>query len=474
MNYEKTEWLFKNDITIKLLNADHAPLIISFFHLAFKQQNRNSYPDNELQSLLWDYLFALNTPKERFPKTAADYLSRWTENGFLRRYYESDDEPIFDLTPAAENALKLMEDLNKQEFVGTESRLLHFFTILKELALKTNKNVYERIKDLEEQKRKIEIEISKAGEGVIEIFDDRKIRERYLYAEETAKRLLADFRQVEQNFRDLDREVREKIIKSNVSKGKMLDDIFTQQDYMWTTDQGKSFKAFWEFLMSQQKQEELDSLIHMVMALPEIESFREEITVNRIKNNLIEAGDKVNRTNDSLIEQLRKFVEQKSLSESKRILRSIEDIEAILVENRNSKELIEMSFEIDDVFRLHFFMGRALFTPPIKIKFDAATYEDGIGDFTDDSLFEQFNIDQEQLKKNIKDVLKYQNPVTLKEVISYFKITKGVAEIVAYYHIASKEEKYFINNERDEELQIISADNGRTYKMKVPQIIFNR
>jgi hypothetical protein len=474
MNYEKTEWLFKNDITIKLLNADYAPLIISFFYLAFKQQNRNSYPDNELQSLLGDYLFALNTPKERFPRSASEYLNKWTENGFLRRYYESDDEPIFDLSPAAENALKLMEDLNKQEFVGTESRLLHFFTILKELALKTNKNVNERIKDLEDQKRKLEIEISKAGEGIIEIFDDRKIRERYLYAEDTAKRLLADFRQVEQNFRDLDREVREKIIKSNVSKGKLLDDIFSQQDFMWTTDQGKSFKAFWEFLMSQQKQEELESLIQKVMTLPEIQSFKEEITVNRIKNNLIEAGDKVNRTNDSLIEQLRKFVEQKSLSESKRILRSIEEIEAILVEHRNNKDLAELTFDIDDIFRPHFFMGRSLFSPPIKIKFDTSAYEEGMGDYSDSSLFEQFNIDQEQLKRNISEVLKYQNPVTLKEVLSYFEITKGVAEVVAYYHIASKEEKYFINNEVDEELQINAVDNGRSYKMNVPQIIFNR
>ena len=99
--------------------------------------------------------------------------------------------------------------------------------------------------------------------------------------------MLSDFRQVEQNFRALDKDIREKIIKSNVSKGKLLDDIFAQQDYVWTTDQGKSFRAFWEFLMSQQKQEELDSLIKILMDLPQIQKLKEETIIHRIKNNLI-------------------------------------------------------------------------------------------------------------------------------------------------------------------------------------------
>ncbi len=34
----------------------------------------------------------------------------------LRRYYDIGDEPVFDLTPAIENALKWLEDLNKQQY----------------------------------------------------------------------------------------------------------------------------------------------------------------------------------------------------------------------------------------------------------------------------------------------------------------------------------------------------------------------
>ena len=286
--------------------------------------------------------------------------------------------------------------------------------------------------------------------------------------------MLSDFRQVEQNFRALDKDIREKIIKSNVSKGKLLDDIFAQQDYVWTTDQGKSFRAFWEFLMSQQKQEELDSLIKILMDLPQIQKLKEETIIHRIKNNLIEAGDKVNRTNDNLIEQLRKFVEQKSLLETKRILYSIEEIEKLLIENKQEKLFHNFTFHIDDIFKGHFFMGRSPFSPPTKIVFEASAPEIGNIDYTDQALFDQFSIDQNQLRENIKGLLKHQSQVSLREVIVSFPITKGVAEVVAYFHIASKESKNFINTELEEELLISNTKSNKLFHIKLPHIYFNR
>ncbi len=474
MTHDKIDWLFKNDITVRLIRAEHAPLIISFVYLSFKQQSQISYPENRLETLLADYLYALNRAELLYPLTPKQYLLKWTQQGFLRRHYEQDDEPIFDLTPAMENALKWMDDLNKQEFVGTESRLLHFFSILKELVLKTNTNLYERIKDLENQRKKIEVEIQRAKQGDIEVFDDTKIKERYIYAEETAKRLLADFRQVEQNFRDLDRGIRERIIKSSVSKGRLLDDIFNDQDYVWSTDQGKSFRAFWEFLMSDQKQTELESLIKAIMALPQIEQLKGQSTINRIKNNLIDAGDKVNRTNDGLIEQLRKFVEQKSLLESRRILNSIEEIERILVDNKDDVGLHQLQFEINGVYKGHFFMGRVPFTPPFQVKFESNVKEAGGEGEISDILFDQFYIDPNELKENIAHMLKHTQQVSLKEVTERYSVTRGVSEIVVYYQIASKERKHFVNTDVEEELLIENYRSGKMFQIKLPQLIFNR
>jgi hypothetical protein len=50
MNYEKALSLYRNDKTLQLLRAEHFPLLVGFFHLAFKQQDRISYTQGELQA----------------------------------------------------------------------------------------------------------------------------------------------------------------------------------------------------------------------------------------------------------------------------------------------------------------------------------------------------------------------------------------------------------------------------------------
>jgi len=123
MNFDKALALYRNDKTLQILRAEHFPLLISFFHLAFKQQERIAYPQPDLVSLLGDFLFSLERQGiPEYNKPPIDYLQKWAQQGYLRRYYESTDEPIYELSPASENALKWLEDLNKQQFVGTHSR----------------------------------------------------------------------------------------------------------------------------------------------------------------------------------------------------------------------------------------------------------------------------------------------------------------------------------------------------------------
>ena len=190
MDYDKVLWLVKNDTTIKLIRADNAPLIVGFLNFAFKQQNKITLFENELSGLLGDYLYKLNKEGgDPYPQPSREYLENWSKNGFLRRYYEGDNnEAQYDLTPAAENTLELIDGLTISKFVGTESRLLHFFSILKELVSKTNPDIDTRIDELKEQKRLIEIDNEKAEQGQIETLKETKSKERYMYAEATAKR----------------------------------------------------------------------------------------------------------------------------------------------------------------------------------------------------------------------------------------------------------------------------------------------
>ncbi|WP_353197784.1 DUF3375 domain-containing protein [Parapedobacter defluvii] len=474
MNYEKALSLYRNDKTLQLLRADHFPLLVSFFHLVFKQQDRIAYSQGELQSLLGDYLYGLQRQGiTDYGKTPLEYLSKWAQQGYLRRYYEAADEPIYELSPATENALKWLEDLNKQQFVGTHSRLLHFFHLLQQI-VNTTSGPHERIQQLQAERDKIDNEIAQIREGNFVKPSDTQLKENYFLAEETARRLLSDFRQVEENFRELDTQTRQTIVKSNLSKADLLDNVFAQQDHLWNTDQGKSFRAFWEFLMSEQMQEELESLLEKMNDIPAIREIRREQTVDRIKINLVDAGDKVNRSNDGLIEQLRKFVEQKNLAESRHILHSIEKMESLLLEHKDAIALWDHWVEIDRIFKPSFIMERPLFSPPVTVSFEKTAIQEGLSEADTNLLFEQFYVDMDALKSNIKQVLRNQTQVALSELVDLYKPKKGVAEILAYMQIAANDKRHFIHREMQEELQVENTERDETYSLKAPVVIFNR
>ncbi len=474
MNYEKALSHYRNDKTLQLLRAEHFPLLIGFFHLAFKQQNRISYIQSDLQSLLADYLYTLERQDiNEYNKSPLEFLSRWAQQGYLRRYYESADEPVYELSPATENALKWLEDLNKKEFIGTHSRLLQFFHLLQQI-VNTTSGPYQRIQQLEAERNKIDQEIEQIRQGNFVKPSATHIKENYFLAEETARRLLSDFRQVEQNFRELDTQTRQTIIKTNLTKAALLDNVFEQQDHLWNTDQGKSFRAFWEFLMSEQMQDELENLLRKMNEIPAILEIKKEQTVERIKSHLVDAGDKVNRSNDGLIEQLRKFVEQKNLSESRHILRSIEEIEILLLEHIETVYSLESLLEIDGLFKPMFIMDKPLFTPPVKVSFDKTEIQDGMSEAETNLLFEQFYVDIEVLRNNIKEALRSKTQIALSELLHLYKSQKGVSEILAYMQIAANDNRHIIKSELKEELVIENKEINKKYFLSVPLIIFSR
>jgi hypothetical protein len=474
MNYEKALSLFRNDKTLQLLRADHFPLLVSFFHLAFKQQDRISYSQSDLQSLLGDYLYLLDTQGiNGYDRSSQEYLSKWAQQGYLRRYYETADEPVYELSPSTESALKWLQDLNRQEFVGTHSRLLQFFELLQKIA-NTTSVPDDRVQQLLAQRSEIDQEIAQIRGGNFVQPTETYIKEHYNLAGETARRLLSDFRQVEENFRELDTQTRQIIVKSSLAKADLLDSVFEQQDHLWNTDQGKSFRAFWEFLMSERMQDDLENLLDKINALPAIKEIKKEQTVDRIKTNLVDAGDKVNRSNDGLIEQLRKFVEQKNLSESRHILHSIEQIESLLLDNKEKLASTDTWLQLDGIFKPTFIMERPLFSPPVKVAFAKTAVQDGASEADMDILFEQFFVDMEELKNNIKYALRNQTQIALSELVSHYKPQKGVAEILAYLQIATNDKKHFVDRGQEEELVVENIESGERYSLKAPVVIFNK
>ncbi len=479
MEYDYLLKLKQTHPTLRLLAADNSPLILSFLYLYFVKTNQRSVAYGELASQLDDYLYQLRDrySEALYPKSARAYLEDWSDerSPFLRKYYvRASDEPQFDLTPATEKAIEWIQDLQSREFVGTESRLLTVFQLLNSIVHQSEEDPAVRIERLQTQKAKIETEIEQIKAGRIDALDPTQIRERFFQAEDTARKLLADFRQVEDNFRQLDRTTREYIATSDSPKGKLLDDIFSGHDEIRDSDQGRSFRAFWEFLMSPQRQAELATLLEGVFGLEAVQEVGRDSLLLQIKYFLLEAGEKVFQTNNQLVEQLRKYLDDQAWLENKRIMELAKEIERQAVVIKNHPPTRRDFASIDQLKpELNLVMSRSLFAPPSAIELEKLDLSEAEVALTTDTLFEQVYIDEVQLAANIRRLLHNQSQISLPEVIEACPLSRGVAEVVGYMNLAARDDKALIDDNCREKIQL-NEGGFASRQLTLPRILFCR
>jgi len=461
----------------RLLAADHAPLILSFFELAFIRPNRRAIAAPELTSHLDAYLAQLSETHgaERYPKSARQYLEDWAapDRGFLRKYYpRSGEEAEFDLTPAAEKAVEWIQSLTPQQFVGTESRLLTLFQLLRDLAVGAQSDPAARAQELEHRKAELEREIEHVRSGQTGPMGATQIKERYFQIEDTARRLLGDFRQAEENFRSLDTQTRERVATSAQPKGVLLDQIFGETDHIRKSDQGKSFDAFWEFLMSPTRQDELRSWLRAMHELQAVRELSAEDFVRNIPFLLLDAGEKVHGTVAQLVEQLRRFVDDQAHLENRRILDLIKEIETHAIKLKSQLPQASVFAAIDDLapqFALP--MCRALFSPQRNPVLDLGVVEEGGAELDLAALFSQTHVDEQLLRDRIRESLRGRSQITLAEIATAHPPEHGLAEIVAYLKIAASDAA--VVDESVTEMLLIPPRGATPEKrIRMPRVIF--
>ena len=478
IDHDLLERLRQTHAAWRLLNADNAPLILSFFDLAFIRPNRRSIAAPDLAAQLDAYLLQLSETHgdDRYPKSARQYLDDWAgaERGFLRKYYpKSGEEAEFDLTPAAEKAVDWVKALTPQQFVGTESRLMTLLQLLRDLATGAQSDPTARIHELERRKAELEREIERVRSGQAGPMGPTQIKERYFQIEETARRLLGDFRQVEQNFRGLDLQMRERIATSVQPKGVLLDEIFGETDHIRNSDQGKSFDAFWEFLMSPSRQDELQNSLQTVNDLPEVRAVGPDDFMRNVPYLLLGAGEKVHGTVAQLVEQLRRFVDDQAHQEHRRIIDLIRDIEAHAIRMKLDPPTGQSVAGMDELapqFPLP--MCRALFQPQKNPVFDLGRFDEGDAELDLSALFAQVTVDEYRLRDHIAVLLRSRTQVTLADVVAAYPPEHGVAEIVAYLKIAANDEASVVDESVVETVLIPAHGTRRAKRVRLPRVIF--
>jgi hypothetical protein len=479
MDFATLESLRQKHPAWRLLVADHAPLIASFLHRAFVGANARAQPQRELVLRLEDHLHTVRELRGAgaFPRDAAVYLDEWAADGsgWLRKFYPpGTDEPHYDLTPEAERAVRWLVQLTERPFMGTESRLLTVFDLLNQMTEGTELDPKARLAELERRKAELEAEIARVRGGELELMDASALKDRFQQMSDTARGLLSDFRALEHSFHELDRGVRERIATWEGTRGELLEKVFGERDAISGSDQGRSFGAFWDFLMSPARQEELTHKLERVLANPAVQALQPDSRLMRIHFDWIEAGETVQRTIARLSGQLRRYLDDRTWQENRRILKLLRGIEQHALAVRPHPPAERGFMELDEPApTMELPLERPLFIPPWRPKLADSELQDAAEDVPADALFGQTFIDKERLRENVRRSLGEREQVSLAELVRQNPLQHGLSELVVYLSLAAEDRHAAVDEART---QVLSWTDSLGHKRRVtlPLVLFHR
>jgi hypothetical protein len=459
-----------------LLRSRNAALVLSFLERVFVDTNAAAVPAGTLVAELDDELFALNarlgeTPT--FPKPPLDYLDDWAapERSWLRKFYPTgSDEAHYDLGPTIEVALAWIRGLRPREFIGTESRLNTIFDLLRQMVHGSDTDTDRRLDELRRQRATLDAAIARAERGEVDVLDDVALRDRYQQFARTARDLLSDFRALEENFRHLDRRLREQIAGWTGSKGELLDDVLTSRNSLAESDQGRSFGAFYSFLLSSDRRAELTELLGR---LGDIEALSEhDSRLARIHFDWIDASERTQSTVRSLSEQLRRFLDDQVWIENRRVFDLLRGIEARALELRDLPAP-EVTTELDDTkVTVVLPFERPLYRSSRPEPLAGGAVEAGDGDFDSSALLDQIHVDREALVARVRRSLARHRQVALDELVAGSPLQHGLAELIAY--LALREPDLDVVFDEDGRAQVTWQRDERHRVADLPRVTYRR
>lgn len=458
-----------------LLRSNNAALVLSFLGRVFVEGNASDLPATALVAELDDELYALNQRlgPGTFPRPAAAYLDEWAspEHGWLRKHYlPGSDEARYDLAPPVEKALGWVQDLRVRDFVGTESRLNTVFELLRQMVFGADEDPEHRLVELRRRRAELDEEIARTERGDITVLDEVGQRDRYQQFSRTARELLADFREVEENFRRLDRSLREQIAGWSGSKGALLDEALGSRNGIAESDQGRSFQGFYDFLLSHQRQQELTDLLDRLRDIAPLR--QQDGRLSRIHFDWIDASERTQATVRLLSEQLRRFLDDQVWLENRRVFDLLHGIEAKALRVRDHVDPA-MCTELDDAkVSVGLPTERPLYRRPTPTPIDSTAIEPGRDDFDPSVLLDQIYVDRDQLAQQVLGSLRRRDQVSLREVLSDRPLEQGLAELIGYLSLREPGLTVVFDEERREHVRWSTGSTDRVADL--PQVSFTR
>lgn len=474
---------FDTSPALKLFRSSNAPFILDFLYQQFKGPGRITMSASDLVSALSEYRQSIH---ETHPGALLDkpeqYLTAWCsgDTRWLHRFLEAGrNEPAYQLTSHTEDVFVFLDRALQKDlgFVGTESRLRLVISTLADLVAGASHDPEVRLTHLRQERQRIQDEIERVErDGVTTRYEPAATRERFAMAVGLLKELLADFRAVEDRFKEITRQVQRRQIDGKDTRGSILEYALDAEDVLKRDDQGVSFQEFFNFILSPARQERLRATIAELGRIEELAAQADGLaTVKRMVPSLLADAEKVLRTNQRLSATLRRLLDTRSASDRQRVARVIAEIRALAAATADRPPLDTVGVTVDVGVQVTSIFSRSFWSPTAAFE-EVELAERPVDDEKRRRAFQQLadlhRLDWRVMRQQIEHLTRREGSVTLRRIVDEFPPSAGVVELLGYLQIA-RDDRHVVSREHVEEIvlpPVPPATKGR--RLTLPMVVF--
>ena len=470
--------------SVIMLRMKTCNIIVEFLTDVFNEAMAVSYENihNRLADFLNNHEVEIDEENDilfsdTYEEKAVKYIKKWTDSGFLTNYRNEDGEIYYELSSHSSKVLDWLSGLKREEYIGTESKFKSIITQLRELVEYTSEDREKRLQILEDKKLEIEQQIQRLQMGDdVKIFEEYEIVPRFQQVSNLAKELLSDFKEVDDNFKNIIKDIYQKQIDPTLNKGGILQYTFDALDELKSSPQGKSFYAFWEFLLSRDMQDELEQLINNLFStLQKRDIASDDRFLQNMVSYLYESGRKVYQTNDKMADKLSHIIRENDVARSDAAKRIVQEIKNSLIKISKTKSKPEISLSVEDGLDINIpFERKITFERSESTEYNLQP-ENYVLDL--DSLneigkvFGNVVVNRKIIEHNLREVLKNKGQTTIAEVVSLHPLNQGLPELFAYFSVLNKFAHKTINEGKQE---AVIFDENQKKRIIIPEIIVSQ
>ncbi|MCA9131744.1 MAG: DUF3375 family protein [Planctomycetales bacterium] len=479
---------FAHAPAMRLLRSPHATWIIPFLHQQFKASQRSTRQHSELTAALANHLQQL-PPSESRSQSPADagtgqadkagaYLSNWCSagTGWLTRFFdEQQPEACYQLTADTELVLSFVQRATAApDVIGTQSRLRAILGLLQGVAEGSSSDPRQRMQQLQRQRAEIDRQLAQlAADPQLACMPASEAREQFALAAGQLEQLKSEFRAVEDRFKAITREVQQKVLSGEESRGGILSFALDAEDLLKSGEQGKSFFEFLKLLHAPRSQERIAEVVEQLTKLESLAAQHTELDAIRgMVPALLAEAEKILRTTQHLSATLRRVLDARSTRQHRQLAHLLRDIVA-LASRRAAHPPTEIGLDIEVELEIQSPFDHPFWTRPEpfeEVMLQPAEVDSAAQELALQQLTELHRIDWQTMRHNVTLATRSQGETTITQLLEQFPLQAGAIELLGYLQIAHDDGHRIDGGQRVEASWVGEGLERRRFRL--PQVVF--